>query len=149
MVVFACNGKISYGRLRWLGLVALAVEKISFKWSSLQDSLGNWGWMADSGVKVSCLEAHSGDKLPPSHFDMAHNPHQVFLTKYNHHNSCIIITFRWKRGGWRKGLTTCTWWNPTIEIGWSPSCQCFSLINIIIICSHYHNRAYVTGSLQP
>ena len=106
MVGFACFGKICYGRSGWLGLVALAVEKIGFKRSSLQDSLGNWGWMADPGVKVSCLEAHSGDKLPPSHFDMAHNPHQVFLTKYNHHNSWIII--RWKRGGWRRRLITCT-----------------------------------------
>ena len=43
-----------------------------------QDSSGNWGWMADTGVKVSCVEEPLGDKVPPGHFHMAHNP-QVLI----------------------------------------------------------------------
>ena len=63
---------VSVGRYLYL-----VVEWFGFKGLSLQDSLGNWGWMADPGVKVSCLEEPLGDKIPPSHFYMAHNPHQV------------------------------------------------------------------------
>ena len=65
-------------RIGWQ-LVSVVLLWKSFQGFSLQDTLGNWGWMADPGVQVSCLEEPLGDKkLPPSsHFKATHNPHQV------------------------------------------------------------------------
>ena len=84
-------------------------KKQSFKMVK-QDSSGNWGWMADTGVKVLCVEEPLGDKVPPGHFHMAHNPQVLIVFNTHHHKCsvCIIVIIRWKRGGWRQRLIICT-----------------------------------------
>jgi len=66
-IVSSGVGKSS-GHLNHLG-GSVCPEHISDGWQiSQQDSSGNWGWMADPGVLVSCLEEPLGDKVPPGHF---------------------------------------------------------------------------------
>ena len=74
-----------------------------------QDSSGNWGWMADTGVKVSCVDEPLGEKVTPGHFHMAHNPQVLIVFSTHHQCDCyLIFIIRWKRGGWRQRLIICT-----------------------------------------
>lgn len=83
-------GKTS-GHLNHLG-GSVCPESIKSGWQiSTQDPQGNWGWMADPGVRLSCV-AEPSESPPASHYQLRHLPHTVAEEHLPHHAKVRHLT---------------------------------------------------------